>query len=63
MRALFLVTFALLTGCISHMPMEEQSPDLAYLDTDKLVISVIDERWQLEKGKLAEQIGVTRNSV
>ena len=42
MRALFLVAFTLLTGCISHIPPDKQSLNLAGLDTDKLLISVID---------------------
>lgn len=33
-----------LSGCVSHLPLEAQSPDLSFLDEDTIVISVIDER-------------------
>jgi hypothetical protein len=42
--------------------MEEQTPDLAYLDTDRLVISVVDERWRLDHGKSTEELGVARGA-
>jgi hypothetical protein len=51
----------LLFGCVAHIPIEEQSPDLVYLSKDRIVISVIDERWRVQQGEPATSIGVKRH--
>ena len=53
-------TGLMLTGCVSHIPMEEQTPDLTYLHQEGIVISVVDQRWRLEEGKSTDEFGVIR---
>lgn len=61
MNRLIVLIGLLLLGCVAHIPIEEQSPDLAYLSKDRLVISVVDERWRVQQGKPATGIGVVRS--
>ena len=57
---MMLVGFFLL-GCVAHIPIEEQSPDLKYFSDDRIVVSVVDKRWRVQQGKPPTGIGVVRN--
>ena len=61
MNKLIILIGLLLLGCVAHIPIEEQSPDLVYHSKDRIVFSVIDERWRVQQGKPATGIGVVRN--
>ncbi|KPJ75431.1 MAG: hypothetical protein AMJ54_14975 [Deltaproteobacteria bacterium SG8_13] len=61
MYRLMILVSLLLLGCVAHIPIEEQSPDLTYLSNDRLVISVVDKRWRVQEGKPATGIGVVRS--
>jgi hypothetical protein len=63
MRNLIVLLSILLPGCVATIPMAEQSPDLSYMDEDKIVISVIDERRRVrESGKPPNFIGVAHGA-
>lgn len=61
MNRLIVFMGLLLYGCVAHIPIEEQSPDLSYFSNDRLVVSVIDERWRVQQGKPETGIGVVRS--
>ncbi|WP_263079412.1 hypothetical protein [Endozoicomonas sp. Mp262] len=54
----FIIIITLLTGCVSPIPLNEQSPAPEYKPADKLLISVIDERKRVSEGKPDNFIGV-----
>ena len=51
------VAMILLTGCVTPIPLAQESPDLAYKATYPMVVSVIDERNVLAEGKPPTYIG------
>jgi hypothetical protein len=53
-----MLAVVLLSGCVAHIPKAEQSPDLSYRYDDKIIISVIDERYRVKSGKPENYIGV-----
>ncbi len=63
MRKLIVLVSILLAGCVTTIPMAEQSPDLSYMNEDKIVISVIDERRRVrEGGKPPNFVGVAHGT-
>ena len=44
MKKLLLISMISLSGCVAHIPIEEQSPDLTYIDSDLVLISIVDQR-------------------
>jgi hypothetical protein len=58
-RILYLIALiALLAGCVSPMPMQEQIPKLDYTNNEKVLISVIDKRKRVQEGKPKDFVGV-----
>lgn len=58
-RMLYLITLiALLAGCVSPMPIQEQLPKLDYTNNEKVLISVIDKRKRVQAGKPKDFVGV-----
>jgi hypothetical protein len=57
MYKLITLSVLVISGCVAHIPMEEQSPDLPYLDEDTIIISVIDEREKTRGGIEPDEIG------
>jgi hypothetical protein len=53
---------SLTTGCVSSMPFQEQLPQAAYEPEEKVLISVIDQRHRVQKGKPRDFIGVAHGS-
>jgi hypothetical protein len=53
---IFLCFFA--TGCVAHVPIDEQIPSLEYKNNDRLVVSVVDNRQRVKEGKPKDFIGV-----
>jgi hypothetical protein len=60
MNKIIILLGLLILGCVAHIPIEEQSPDLSYHSKERIVISVIDERWRIEQGKPLTSIGFVR---
>ena len=46
-----------LSGCVTPIPLAEQTPQIAYKATDKVVISVIDNRKRVKEGKPKNYVG------
>jgi hypothetical protein len=44
MKNFLLMPMLALLGCVAHIPIEEQSPDLTYVDPDLVLVSIIDQR-------------------
>lgn len=57
-----LLAAALTTGCVSPIPFQEQLPQPSYLNDDSVLITVIDNRKRVQKGKPREFIGVAHGS-
>lgn len=57
-----LLAAALTTGCVSSIPFEQQLPQPAYQNDDSVLITVIDNRTRVQKGKPREFIGVAHGS-
>lgn len=57
-----LLTAALITGCVSSIPFEQQLPQPAYQNDDSVLITVIDNRTRVQKGKPRDFIGVAHGS-
>ena len=55
--AFFLLSGVFLTGCVTPISLEQESPDLSYKATSSMVIAVIDERDFLKDGKPPTYIG------
>lgn len=49
-------------GCVAHLPMAEQSPKLSYPPGASLVVSVVDERDWLARGKASTFLGRAHGS-
>jgi len=47
----------LLGGCVAHLPLTQQSPDLPYTATRAVAVAVLDERDVLAEGKAPNFIG------
>jgi hypothetical protein len=57
-HALLFVFAALLgSGCVSHLPVEEQAPAVSFKAPARVVVSVIDQRHWLQEGKNGSFIG------
>lgn len=52
----------LTTGCVSSIPFDQQLPQPAYQNDDSVLITVIDNRTRVQKGKPREFIGVAHGS-
>ncbi len=48
---------ALLTGCVTPIPLAQEAPDLSYKATRPVVVTVVDERDVLAEGKPPTYIG------
>lgn len=46
------------TGCVTHIPLAEQVPPVGYALANPIVVSVVDERNRIKKGKPKTFIGV-----
>lgn len=57
-----LLLSSLTTGCVSSMPFQEQLPQASYEAEEKILITVIDQRHRVEKGKPRDFIGVAHSS-
>jgi hypothetical protein len=58
-KLLFTVFVSLyLTGCVTPIPLDQQTPKANYIETDKVLISVIDERKKVKAGKKDTFVGV-----
>jgi len=58
MRNYIIIIFFFVTGCATHIPIDEQLPSVEYKSTDRLVFSVIDSRQRVIEGKSKDFIGV-----
>jgi hypothetical protein len=54
---LLLSAAALLTGCVTPIPLAQEAPDLSYKATRPVVVTVVDERDVLAEGKPPTYIG------
>lgn len=54
---ILLAAGALLTGCVTPIPLAQEAPDLSYKATSPVVVAVIDERDVLAEGKPPTYIG------
>lgn len=61
MKKLFILAGGVFFGCVAHIPIAEQSPDVTYLSRDRIVVSVVDERWRVQQGEPSTGIGVVRS--
>jgi len=62
-KLLFSIIFAIaLTGCVTPIPLAEQTPKLAYKAQDKVVISVVDNRKRVKEGKPKNYVGMAHAS-
>lgn len=57
-----LLAAALTTGCVSAIPFEQQIPQPEYQNDESVLITVIDNRTRVQKGKPREFIGVAHGS-
>lgn len=57
-----LLAAALTTGCVSSLPFQEQLPQPEYQNADSVLITVIDNRTRVQKGKPRDFIGVAHGS-
>lgn len=51
-----------LTGCVTPIPLAEQTPKLTYQAADKVVISVVDNRKRVTEGKPKHYVGMAHAS-
>lgn len=51
-----------MTGCVTAMTLEEQTPELDYANNEKILISIIDERKRVKEGKPKNYIGKAHGS-
>ncbi len=54
---ILLASAALLTGCVTPIPLAQEAPDLSYKATRPVVVTVVDERDVLAEGKPPTYIG------
>lgn len=47
-----------LAGCVSPIPLAQQTPEANYIETDKVLISIVDERKRVKEGKKDTFVGV-----
>jgi hypothetical protein len=57
-RFFFFVFSLCLTGCVTHIPLNEQVPVIEYKNNDRLIVSVVDDRQRIKDGKARDFIGV-----
>lgn len=64
MLRLAFITLALLSlqACVTPIPLSEQSPNLDFSKDGKLLVSVIDQRERVNKGKKDTFVGVAHGS-
>lgn len=62
LRAFSFVTAFLLSGCASHIPLAKQVPAVEYVIPKLVVVSVIDDRQRVKKGKAKTFIGVAHGT-
>ncbi|MCW8832636.1 MAG: hypothetical protein OQK09_12950 [Colwellia sp.] len=57
-KILLSIIFAVaLTGCVTPIPLAEQTPKIAYKAQEKVVISVVDNRKRIKEGKPKNYVG------
>jgi hypothetical protein len=62
-KLLFTVLLSVyLTGCVSPISLEEQVPKANYIESDKVLISIVDERKKIKEGKEETFVGVAHAS-
>jgi hypothetical protein len=61
-RFITLLCLILLTGCVSHIPINQQVPVLSYVTNEPLVIAVVDSRKRVIEGKPKTFIGVAHGA-
>lgn len=61
---LFVTIFfaVILTGCVSPIPLSEQSPSPSYTPEDKILVSVLDNREKVKAGKPENFVGVAHGA-
>lgn len=59
---LSIVFTAVLSGCVSPIPLAEQSPSPSYMPENKILISVLDNREKVKLGKPENFVGVAHGS-
>ncbi len=57
-----LLGLLLLTGCVSHIPFDEQLPKPEYVKSGNVLVSVVDNRDRVKQGKPRNFIGVAHGS-
>lgn len=55
MKKVLLISMLTLSGCVAHIPIEEQAPDLTYVDPDLVLISIVDQR-NLQRPNIAADV-------
>ena len=56
--AMIVMTIASLAGCVTPVAVKDQLPKLDYTNNEEVLISVIDERERVKRGKPEDFIGV-----
>jgi len=53
-----LIIVLFLSGCVTHIPLNEQIPSIAYNAKDILVVTVVDNRRRVDAGKPRNFVGI-----
>lgn len=59
-KNLLLIVAFLISGCASYMPYGDQLPEVKYQSKETILISVINQRERVKRGKKTDFIGVYR---
>lgn len=59
-KSIFIILMLLLSGCATYTPYSEQLPEVKYDNINSVLISVVDKRGRVIKGRPANFIGVYR---
>lgn len=57
-----IISVALLTACVTPMPIQDQLPRVGYTNSEKVLISVIDKRRRVLQGKPKNFVGVAHGA-